>query len=118
MNALSKLEIAKKHLISAFSDRISLVQFFDEHFTLKIGFSSGQTLYVRYNDYSEYSYQFLFSSQEKDYIRYDNFDDRWDVPTRPHHFHTKERIVVLSKMIGNADYDIPLLIKKLLHYLN
>ncbi|MBA7687840.1 hypothetical protein ES703_96313 [subsurface metagenome] len=43
---------------------------------------------------------------------HDDFDDRWDVSTKPHHLHERgNRNVVASSMIGKSTHDIPILIK-------
>ncbi len=109
MDAYSKLEIARKVLLSNFINEIGEIVLSEEHFTLKLIFKRGERLYIRYNDYNEYSYQFYLSSQLNDFIRFDNFDDRWPVSTRPHHLHTQVKGVVESEMDGDPSHDIPLL---------
>ena len=65
--------------------------------------------FVRYNDHDEYSYSVIFSSKELDRVRLDNHDDRWNVATRPHHFHPRMSLEGFSSpMIGKPDADIPL----------
>ena len=50
----------------------------------------------------------LFSKIQLDRCRFDNYDDRWPVSTRPHHFHPRyKKEAILSKMIGNPEEDIP-----------
>jgi len=37
-----------------------------------------------------------------------NYDDRWDVSTRPHHFHPrKKKNAIQSKMTGIPEEDMP-----------
>ena len=84
VGAIDKLEVARALLVPSLMDTIKSVDLLQEHFTLKILFHQGPTLYIRYNDCGEYSYQFLFSTEEAGFIRFDNFDDRWNVSTRPH----------------------------------
>ncbi|TFG23445.1 MAG: hypothetical protein EU529_07460 [Promethearchaeota archaeon] len=79
---------------------------------LKITFKSGLILYIKYNEFGEYGYQIIHSPQKNDFSRFDNFDDRWNVSTSPHHFHKRgKRKAVASSMIGNPNHDIPILIK-------
>jgi len=73
---------------------------------------SGAVIFIRYNHYGEYGYQIKYSSQKNDFSIFDNFDDRWDVTTRPHHFHKKGSFkAVASPMLGNPTHDIPILVK-------
>ena len=45
-------------------------------------------------------------------MRYDNFDDKWRVSTKPHHIHSKfNDTVIESPMIGNPKHDMPILIR-------
>jgi len=81
-------------------------------YQLKITFSKGVLLYIRYNEFGEYAYQIILSPRKFDYVRYDNFDDRWPIKTRPHHFHQKNnKPVIESPMNGNPAHDMPILIK-------
>ena len=49
------------------------------------------------------------------FIRYNNYDDRWEVTTRPHHFHPrKKKIGIQSPMIGNPEKDIQTLCELIL----
>ncbi len=71
---------------------------------------TGILIFIRYNDRNEYSYSIIFSNLELDRCRFDNHDDRWKVPTRPHHFHPRmKREGLTSPMNGNPDQDVPLL---------
>lgn len=77
---------------------------------LKIVFSSGIVLFIRYNDYREYTCLIIFSPNPDDQMRFDNYDNIWPVKTRPHHFHTRGmQTVIDSSMIGEPNYDIPIL---------
>jgi hypothetical protein len=113
MNVLEKLDRARELLVPVLIHAIQNVRLRDEHFTLKIDFKQKSVLYILYNDYHEYSYQLLISHQALKSIRFDNFDDRWDVPTRPNHVHLKNKSVMESPMNGDPTHDIPLLIKAL-----
>ena len=108
MSAIDKLHVAKRIMIREFSQDLLLTELSEEHFRLKIVLDTKERLYVRYNDYEEYSYQAHFSPQIEDFIRFDNFDDRWPVLSRPHHFHRKNGNVEKSSMNGEPEHDIPL----------
>jgi len=78
---------------------------------LKVLFSTGSILYIRFNEFGEYGYQLLFSKKKGDFVRWDNFEDRWPVSSRPHHFHIRYcGGVEESPMTGNPSSDIPRLI--------
>ncbi|MHA1489932.1 MAG: hypothetical protein ACTSRI_09770 [Promethearchaeota archaeon] len=65
-------------------------------------------LYVRYNDHNEYSYVIIYSKLELDRVRFDNYDDQWNVSTRPHHYHPHHsKNGFLSPMNGYHKHDIP-----------
>ena len=90
-------------------------QGFKQQYIIKITFFKGLVLYIRYNDYDEYSYQLIYSQKKLDRIRYDNYDDIWNVISKPHHFHPKgEKTAIESPMNGDPNYDVPILIKKFL----
>jgi len=72
---------------------------------------SGVVIYIRYNEYGEYGYQIKYSPRKNDFLRFDNFDDRWDVSTKPHHFHQGNVKVISSPMSGDPNHDIPILVK-------
>ena len=79
---------------------------------LKIVLKDLTTIYIQYNYYDEYSYSVFFSPDELDRIRFDNYDDRWDVKSRPHHLHLrKSKEVQDSPMIGKPEKDMQHLIK-------
>jgi hypothetical protein len=70
----------------------------------------GTVLYIRYNNHGEYSYSVIFSSLKYDRCRFDNYDDTWNVSTRPNHFHPRmEKDGVKCPMVGDPTHDIPLL---------
>ena len=50
-------------------------------------------------------------------MRFDNYDDRWEVITRPHHFHIRGlKSIIESSMLGKPNHDIPILLKMILDY--
>lgn len=77
---------------------------------LKIILKDGIHIHIVYNNYYEYSYSILFSHLELDRCRFDNYDKTWDVSTKPHHLHPRnKKIAISSEMSGDPDKDIPLL---------
>ena len=67
-------------------------------------------IYIRYNNYNEYSYVVQFSLKQGDRVQFDNFDDTWDVNTRPHHCHPRfKREAIESEFNGNPKHDMPIL---------
>ncbi|MCE7743670.1 MAG: hypothetical protein GPJ52_00900 [Candidatus Heimdallarchaeota archaeon] len=119
INARIKLLRARELLINQFLSEIYEIILDDDRPILTIKFRKGFILYIRYNDFDEYSYQILFSQKKFDRIRYDNYDDKWNVSSKPHHFHPRNKQTALESrmMIGKPGKDIPVLIqilKKLL----
>jgi len=111
----NKLIVARKILLENLLPKIKNEYIDDERPVLKITFFKGLILYIRYNDYDEYSYQLIYSQKKFDRIRYDNYDDIWDVSSKPHHFHPKgEKTAIESPMNGDPKYYIPILIKNFL----
>jgi hypothetical protein len=54
----------------------------------------------------------MFSQKKFDYVRFDNYDEHWQVETKPHHFHLRNQgKVESSEMIGYPSIGIPLLVK-------
>jgi hypothetical protein len=77
---------------------------------LRIRLKSGITVFIRYNNYNQYSYVVMFSSQTLDRIRYDNFDDRWNVASKPNHTHPRyKEKATNSPFSGTPAIDIPIL---------
>ncbi len=77
---------------------------------IKIHLRDDNIMFIQYNDYDEYGYSFIFSKIELDRCRFDNYDDKWNVSTRPHHYHPRHsREGIESNMIGEPNHDIPLL---------
>ena len=115
MTAIEKLTTARSFILNKLLSEIKEEYIDDERPFLKIAFLKGLILYIRYNDYDEYSYQLTFSQEPLDRIRYDNYDENWEVNSKPHHFHPRgEKIAVESPMKGDPKHDILILLKKLL----
>ena len=111
MDYLAKLQEALDVLYNELSSKIMTYIISDEKPVLELTFVNGLSLYIRYNDFDEYSYQLNFSSKKFDRIRYDNYDKHWDVSTSPHHLHKRgSKIAIESPMTGNPKEDM----KKLL----
>ncbi len=77
---------------------------------LRVKLNSGIAVFIRYNNYNQYSYVVLFSSQKLDRIRFDNFDDRWEVTSKPNHTHPRyQEKTIESPFKGIPSKDIRLL---------
>ena len=111
-NPIEDLEECRRLLFNALKEEIVEITIDKVIYQLKITFTTGTTLFIRYNEFGEYGYQLIFSKKKDDYIRFDNFDDRWPVKTRPHHYHTRFKASVIeSPMKGIPTMDMPELIK-------
>jgi len=115
MDSRKNLELARNIIIKEYSSLIREIILDKHRPVLKMVFHIEIFLYIRYNDYGEYTYCVIFSPNPDDQMRFDNFDDRWDVKTRPHHFHVRGmQTVVDSPMSGEPNDDIPILLKYVL----
>ena len=77
---------------------------------LRTKLKSGITVFMRYNNYNQYSYVILFSSQTLDRVRFDNFDDRWEDTTKPHHTHPRYKENATRRPFkGSPSEDTPIL---------
>ena len=107
MDSYEKLAVAQKLIQADYSELIISLQRDPNRPALKIMFSNGNLIYIRYNDYFQYSYQIIYSQSPFDRIRFDNFDDHWNVDTKPHHKHERgSRKVSKSPMVGDPQKDI------------
>ena len=112
MLGLKQLDKAKLLLHQHLSILLKTINFEPKLARIHVILRDNVQIFIRYNNYGEYSYSIIFSKSELDRCRYDNYDDRWDVITRPHHFHPRKKLkAILSKMTGNPDNDIPFLCK-------
>jgi hypothetical protein len=114
ISAWDKITIARKLLLLEF-DSVMVEERIDPDYpVLKILFVMGFRLYIRYNPSEQYSYHIDFSKKQNNRIRFDNYDDKWEVTTRPHHKHVfGVADVVESPMNGEPTHDIPILIKEI-----
>ena len=118
MDSRGKLQLAYNVLIKDFSDIIREIIVYKDRPVLEATFQNEIILHIRYNDYGEYTYCVIYSPNPDDQMRFDNYDDRWDVKTRPHHFHKRGmQSVIESPMDGDPNQDIPVLIKKIKKFL-
>ena len=77
---------------------------------LKIILKNRIIIYIRYNNFQQYSYVVQFSLKQGDRVQFDNFDDRWAVSSRPHHCHPRfKRETIKSKFNGTPKDDMPIL---------
>ncbi len=107
-----KLKNAKEIIERHFGDSIEELFFQPKLSRIKIRLRDRNLIFIQYNDYGEYSYSIIFSKIKLDRCRFDNYDDRWNISTRPHHFHPRDlKEGYKSNMIGEPEHDIPLLCK-------
>ncbi len=112
MSGTNKIELARRILEQKLRDLILDLQVNYTSPRLVAIVRDGSRIYVRYNDHDQYTYSVVFSASEGDKCLFDNYDDRWKVTTRPHHFHSRFRTQVsASPMRGKPEEDIVLLCK-------
>ena len=118
MDSREYLQLAHNIIIKSYSDLIREIILDKDRPVLKIIFHSEIILYIRYNDYGEYTYCVIYSPNPDDQMRFDNYDDKWDVKSRPHHFYTRGmQSVKDSPMKGDPKHDIPILFNNILEYI-
>ncbi len=112
MDSRKNLELARNIIIKEYNSLIREIILDKHRPVLKIVFHIEIFLYIRYNDYGEYTYCVIFSPNPDDQMRFDNYDDRWDVITKPHHFHKRGGTEVQkSPMNGHPEHDMFILVK-------
>ena len=112
INALNFLLESRRIIFNELENEIIDINLDKSIYQIKIQFTTGSILFIRFNRFNEYGYQLIFSKKKYDFVRWDNFDDKWSVATRPHHFHLRNKNgVIESKMKGIPSTDIPLLIR-------
>jgi len=85
---------------------------------LRIKLRKGLIVYVRYNNYGQYSYMIQFSMKLLDRIRFDNFDEKWPNSTWPHHCHPRfKKEAIMSQFRGNPKADLPKLAELIMEHL-
>ncbi len=88
---ISLLRKARVFCILLLGDNIIKDQLNENISQLKLNLKSGLILYIRYNEFNEYGYQIVYSPKKIDFARFNNFDDKWNVSTKPHHFSSKRK---------------------------
>ena len=92
MSAISKLLKAKVILEQLFDKEINSLDLNYDSRKLHVILTDDIQIYIIYNDYGQYGYNILFSNLDLDRCRFDNYDDKWDVNSRPYHFHPRKKI--------------------------
>jgi hypothetical protein len=77
MDCRKSLELARNIIIQNYSKLSREIILDKERPVLKIVFNFEIVLYIRYNDFGEYSYSVIFTPNPDDQMRFDNYDDRW-----------------------------------------
>ena len=117
MDSHANLQLARNIIIKKYNTYIREIILGKDRPVLKVIFNIELILYIRYNDYGEYSYCIIYSPNPDDQMRFDNYDNIWDVKTRPHHFHIRGmQSVIDSPMKGDPNHDIPILLQEILKY--
>jgi len=115
MDSRKNLELARNIITKKYSTLIREIILDKDRPVLRVIFHNEIYLYIRHNDYGEYSYCIIYSPNPDDQMRFDNYDDIWNVKTRPHHFHVRGmQSVIDSPMSGEPNHDIPILLKYIL----
>jgi len=118
MDSRANLQLARNIIIKEYNTYIREIILDKDRPVLKAIFNIELILYIRYNDYGEYTYCVIYSPNPDDQMRFDNYDDMWDVKTRPHHFHIRGmQSVIDSPMKGDPNHDIPILLHEILKYI-
>ncbi len=115
MDARNNLEVGCSLIIKNYNTLIRESILERDRPVFKVIFYNEVNLYIRYNNYEEYSYCVIFSPNPDDQMQFDNYDDIWDVKTRPHHFHIRGmQSVIDSLMNEEPNHDIPILLEYIL----
>jgi len=117
MDCRKTLELARNFIVQNYSKLTREIILDKERPILKIVFNNEVVLHIRYNDFGEYSYSIIFTPNPDDQMRFDNYDDRWEVSTKPHHFHIRGlNSSIESPMLGEPNHDIPIILKMIQDY--
>jgi len=107
---ISKLKSSKLILEKELPRYIEKLFFEPKLTRIRIKFRDGIILYIQFNDFDEYAYSIIFSKIDLDRCRFDNYDDKWSVSSRPHHFHPRNKKAGFSSpMTGIPNHDIPVI---------
>ena len=112
MSSIKKLEHTKLIIEKELSIYLKNLYFEPKLARIHIILRDETQLFIQYNNHNEYAYSIIFSKIELDRVRFDNYDDRWNVSTKPHHFHSRyNKVGLFSSMNGNPERDISLFCK-------
>jgi len=107
MSGIEKIERARLLLEKQLEEYIIDVQINYDSPRLVALLRDGTKIYIRYNDHEQYTYSIVFSSSYLDKCLFDNYGDKWEVSTRPHHFHARfQSSVSSSPMVGIPETDV------------
>jgi hypothetical protein len=110
MSGATQIQGAKELLEKGLGNSILDLSFDVEDPRILIKMRDGIRVYIQYNDHDQYSYSILFTDGKLDRSRFDNYDNRWAVSTRPHHFHPRmSKQAFESIMTGKPKNDMPIL---------
>ena len=110
MKSIQKLLLAKMQFERNLSVYLKNIVFELKLARIVVELRDGIKIFIRFNNHNQYSYSIIFSIMELDRCRFDNYDVRWEVSTKPHHFHPRfSKEGVSSPMEGVPDKDIPLI---------
>ena len=105
-----KLSLAIKLFENFCSDIILTKSINWRHKRVTFGLNDSRIIFIQYNDYEEYSYSIVFTSEVGDLSRFDNYDAHWEVKSKPHHYHPRfEYDPKNSPMTGNPEKDMEIL---------
>ena len=92
-----KLKLSERNLLLAIKkfDEVCFDLILEKEINLKLKrvkyrLIDATIIYIQYNNYDEYSYSIVYSPLDQDICRFDNYDQNWDVSSRPHHFHPRK----------------------------
>ena len=107
---IAKLEQSKLILEKNLSPYIESLVFEPKLARITIYLRNNVIIYIQFNDFGEYGYSIIFSKILLDRCRFDNYDDKWVVSTRPNHFHPRSnKNGYSSPMKGTPNHDMPIL---------
>lgn len=89
MSSIKKLERSKLIIEKELSIYIKNLYFEPKLARILVILRDEIHLFIQYNNHNEYAYSIIFSKIDIDRSRFDNYDDRWNVSTKPHHFHPR-----------------------------
>lgn len=110
LKARKLINSALKIIYEGHLSSISTIEIDDEDPRIKLILKNRILIYIQFNNHDQYSYSIIFSEHRLDRCRYDNYDDRWNVSSKPHHFHPRmKKTAISSPMNGKPTHDIPLI---------